>query len=540
MRKRNSSRSRVAVAVIASSMLLAGCGSTGGSENNKDNGNQSMSKAEIYKAGLVGNQKDGGTPKDGGTLTIADYSEARSLDPTKTIPNGAAGGNALAAVYDVLMRYDQKSGKFEPRMAESLESSDKKTWTLKLRKGVTFSDGTPLTAASVAGSIGYYMKNRGFNTLLLATNIAGMKPVDATTLEITLNRPWATFPNMLSNGPGMVLAPAAYANPAKFNPIGAGPYILEDYKAGEEMVLKARPDYWKGKPHLDKLRFIWLSSDDARLAAVTDGSADVANIRAPQTVEKARKDGLPGFVTPNGLGTMFQINNREGRPGADIRVRQAINYAIDPEVYFERVSGGAGQPSRNIYSASAPYFEKVKTADADQAKAKELLKAAMADGYNGEINFLGQADPASQTAASTVQAMLEAVGFKVKKEALRSIAEQTSRIYVDHNFDMVVAAMSIPDEDPFSRLSSGLMSQSPQNAPGYVNPEMDKLISALQEADSLDKQKVLLKQINELWQETIPAIAMASGAFFSPWSEKVHGIQSNSENLMLFSDAWKS
>ena len=540
--KRTATRAPLATALLVSALLVAGCASSGGNDGDtKDQGGDasSMSKDEIYKAGFVNVDDAPGEPKQGGTLTLADYSEARSLDPTKTIPNGAAGGNALAAVYDVLMRYDQASNSFEPQLAESLTTEDNTTWTLTLPADVTFSDGTPLDAEAVVGSLGYYMANAGYNTLLLATNIKDMKATDATTVVFTLNQPWITFPNMLASGPGMIVAPAAYAaGPDAFEPIGAGPFVLGSYKPAEELVLTANPDYWGGKPALDELRFVWLGSDDARLESLTDGTVDAANLRAPQTLEKAREAGFAGIVSPSGLATMFWLNNREGSAASDVRVRQAINYAIDPEVYAERVSGGAGLPGRNIYSPSAPYFTDVETSGYDPEKAETLLAEAKADGYDGTLTYIGQSDQASQTGAVTIQAMLEAAGFTVKTDLLRNIADQTQRIYVTHDYDIAVSAMSIPDEDPYSRLATNLNSQSPQNPSGYANPEMDDLIAQLQGAESEDAT-ALLTQINDLWQETVPGVAMGAGAFFQPWNDNVHGVSATSETLMLFGDAWK-
>lgn len=538
MRNRITTRSRVAIALLASTLLVTGCASSDG-DDDAEGGDSSLSKEEIYTAGVVGVDGDPGEPVDGGTLTVADYSEARSLDPTQTIPNGAAGGNALSAVYDVLMRYNVETDAFEPWLAESLATEDNTTWTLTLRDGVTFSDGTPLDAVAVVSSLGYYMQNAGYNTLLLATNIKDMKPEGDNKVVFTLNQPWITFPNMLASGPGMVMAPAAYANgPEKFEAIGAGPFVLESYKPAEELVLSAREDYWNGTPHLEKLRFVWLGSDEDRLNSLTGGSVDVANIRAPQTVEKAREEGVAGLMSPNGLGSMFWLNNREGRAASDVRVRQAINLAIDPEVYAERVSGGAGLPGRNIYSPSAPYYTDVETIDFDQERAKDLLEEAKADGYDGKLTYIGQSDQASQTGAVTIEAMLEAVGFEVELDLLRNIADQTQRIYVTHDYDLAVSAMSIPDEDAYSRLATNLNSQSPQNPSGYANPEMDDLIAQLQSAEG-DAATELLTQINELWQETVPGVAMAAGAFFIPWNDDVHGLTGTSEMLLLFGEAWK-
>lgn len=537
MRNRTTTRSRVAVALLSSALVVTGCASSG--EGDQDDDASSMSKEEIYTPGIVGVEGDPGEPVEGGTLTVADYSEARSLDPTTTIPNGATGGNALAAVYDTLMRYDRESDTFVPQLAESLESEDGRTWTLTLREGVTFSDGTPLDSAAVLGSIGYYMENFGFNTLLLASSIQDMKPVDDRTVEFTLNQPWPGFPQVLASGAGMIVAPAAIKNGKEgFEPIGAGPFTLASYKPAEELVLDRRDDYWGGTPHLEQLRFVWLGSDDAKMDALDSGSVDVANIRAAKAVEDARKDGWAGVMSPSGMGSMLWINNREDQPGADPRVREAINLAIDPEQYLERSAGGAGIPSRSIYSAAMPYYEDIETIEQDPERATELVEEAKADGVDTTLTYIGQSDQASQNAAVAVEAQLEAVGFDVELELLNDITEQTNRIYVTHDFDLAVASLSL-GPNPFANLFTGLSSQSPQNPSGYASEEMDTLLGQLQAASD-DERSDILTAINEQWQADYPGVALAAGAFFLPWQDEVHGIVPSHDDIMLFAEAWKA
>lgn len=535
MRRRITPRSPLAAALAVSVLTLTACASQAGGEDQPS----AMTKAEIYAPGLVGKDAEQtGPPADGGTLTVADYGEARSLDPTKTIPNGAVGGNALAAVYDVLMRYDPDSGEFAPWLARSLTSADNQTWTLRLREGVTFSDGTPLDAKAVVGSIGYYMKNNGSNTLLLAKNLSAMRPQGADTVVFELTRQWREFPSMLAGGPGMILAPAAYADPEDFKPVGAGPFVFSDYKPSEELVLRANESYWKGAPHLDGLRFVWLGTVPAR-DALASKSVDVAAIRDPQELERARHEGWGGQMSPYGLSSMLWINNRPGSPGEDLRVRQAINYAIDDDAFMQRVFGGAGMPTRNLFAESSRYYEDIDTADYDLDKAKDLLAQAKADGYDGKISYLGQSDSAGKTAAVTIEAMLETAGFEVEFELARSITDQVQRIYVDQDYELASSSLSLSDDAPFTRLYPTLMSDSPTNQSGYANPEMDRLITELQAAPP-SQAKRILTDINRLWQETVPSVAIAAGAFFNPWQDNVHGIVPTSETILLFGDAWKS
>lgn len=539
MRERTSTRTRVVAVAVASAVLMTGCASSSGSDEGGGDADASrMDQDEIYVDGIVGDQEEV-EPVDGGTLTIADYAEARTLDPTSTIPNGATGGNALAAIYDTLMRYDQESDSFEPHLAESLESDDDTTWTLTLREGVTFSDGTPLDARAVVGSLGYYMENFGFHTLVLASSIEDMRPVDERTVEFTLNRPFPTFPSLLAGGPGMVLAPAAIkGGKDNFEPIGAGPFTFEDYQPSEELVLARNEDYWDGAPHLEQLRFVWLGADDAKLEALEGGSVDVANIRFAGTVEEARRDGWAGAMAPKGLGSQLWINNREDRAGSDPRLREAMVLAIDPEQYLERAAEGAGIATRSIYHPSMPYYEDIETPEQDPERAQQLVEEAKADGANTSLTYIGQSDQASQNAAVTLEAQLEAVGFDVELELLNDVTEQTRRIYQTFDYDLAVSSMSL-GRHPFSNLYTGLMSESPQNPSGYGAQEMDQLIMELQGAEG-DEVADVLTRINEQWQEDLPGVALAAGAFFRPWQDEVHGVQTSFDDLLLFDEAFKA
>lgn len=528
------------VAVLAGALLVSGCASPddGGAKGGEaDSGSAARAN---YDFGLVGKQDDTGKPVRGGTLTIAASAEARSLDPTKTIAHGASGGDALAAVYDVLVRYDEESATYEPWLAKSLTSSgDHKTWTLKLRDDVTFSDGTPLDAKAVAGSIGHYMKNRGSDAALLVPNLADMEVEDSSTVVFRLRNSWSTFPSMLAQGAGMIVAPAAIAGD-KFKPVGAGPFELGKYSPQEELVLRARKDYWHGAPYLDRVRFIWPQSDGAKLDAMESRSADVAYLRDPKVVDEAVKTDLPGYLVQNSLGNLLLINNREGRPGADIRVRRAIAHAMDAEANYQRAFGGAGLPGKEIFQKGSRWHTGVPPLPVDVAKAKKLLAAAKKDGYNGELTYLDGTDPTSRAEALATKAMLEQVGFTVKFDQQRSIADQIQKTYIEHDFDVSKNATSVSEADPYQRLNNFLNGKSALNATGYGDPKMDKWLGELQESGTDAERKAALTEIEKLWHRTVPSVNLGSSATFLPWQENVHGIVPTAEHLMLLGGAWKA
>lgn len=542
MRKTVSKRARYTGLLLVGALALAGCAdSSATKDRGGDSGAGALGDAEIYSQGWVGEQSDA-DPQQGGTLTVADYAETRSLNPTESYANGAAAGNTLAAVYDVLVRYDFDSEAWVPQLAESLESNDDQTvWTLTLREGLAFSDGTPLDADAVMGSIGYYMENYGYQSLTLLANQTTMKKVDDRTVEFTVAAPWATFPAMLAGGPGMIMAPAAYDNPKDFEAIGAGPYELETYSPAEELVLKARKDYWDGAPNLDKLRFVWLGADDAKLESMDAGEIDAAYVRNPVAVEKARRDGYSGYMYVVGAGAQFTINAREGRPGEDVRVRQAIAHAFDNEAYLERASNGAGIPSKSIFAESSPWSTGVEPPAFDQEKARALLEEAKADGYDGKLSFVASADPTAQQAAVQLEAQLEAVGFDVTVEGIDNIADLTRRVYVDHDFDLAQGATSIGNEDPYGAMSEWLFSQSPTNGAGYASEQMDGLLRELQAvADDPEAGMEAMRAIEEKFHEDVPAVVVNPAGNFYVMQDGVNGIVPTTQSIVLFHDAWKS
>lgn len=527
-------RRQLAVALLAGALVASACTSQSSGPEADSEGTEASNQV-----GIIGVKGDPGDPVAGGTLSIAALAEARSLDPTKTISTGASGGIALAAVYDVLMRYNPAEQSYEPWLAKSLTSSEgNKTWTLTLRDGVKFSDGSTLDARAVVGSIQYYLENRGYGASLLAPSLESMQAKGNSTVVFQLKRPWSGFPSMLAQGPGMIVAPAAIDSD-EFEPIGAGPFALTRYAPGEELILAKRAEYWRGAPHLDRLRFVWYQAPDAKLEALKSGAVDLAFLLSPKVIDAAKAAGFGGFITTVSLGSIVWINNREGMPGADPRVRKAVAYALNPQAYYDRVYDGAGMPGKDLFQAfSRWHAPDAKPFPVDLEKAKQLLSAAKADGYDGKISYLEASDPASRAGAVMIKAMLEKVGFTVTLDFVRSITAQTRRTYVDHDFDLVASGTSIRESNPYQGLFGGLHSESSVNASGYTSPEMDKLLSQLQVAATVEEKRAVIADIERLWWDTVPGVPTAASARFLPWQENVHGVVPTASTMLLFGDAW--
>ncbi len=528
--------SRLAVGLASAALLVSACASSSDSDSPDK---KPPPKADTgLVTGLV-NVDDSGTPVKGGTLTIAEYSEARSMSPMVSYSNGAAGGSALLAIYDSLMSYDWESQTFVPRMAESLETSDNITWTLKLRDGVKFSDGTPLNADAVIDSIDVYTKAYGYGSVQWLSNVEGMTKVDDSTVEFKTRFPWATFPNMLAHGPGLVMAPAAYKNPKNFKPIGAGPFTFASYAPAENLVLKANNQYWNGRPNLDQLKFVWPGGDEAKYENLQNGDVDGAFLRDDVQVSKLLKDGAPGMHWVLGGGANLWINHREGHAGSMKEVREALQLAWDPVKYIQRLGEDDSLATKSLWPESSPWYTGTEGVPQDVEKAKEKLTEAKAKGFDGNIDLIHFADPSSQKGAVGLQAQLEAAGFKVTLHPMKSVADQMQVLYQTHDFDLAFSALSMSDEDPYLRLAGVTSPTSPTNTAGYDNPEMSKLVTELAAAKGPEDGKVTMKKIEELWQSDAPALNTSTGISFGTWTKNVHGIVPTTETMLFYDKAWK-
>lgn len=542
MKQHTKLSARLVAGLAVTALLATGCGSS--SDNEADKKPTEANQNASLVSGLV-KPDTGGTPVKGGTLVVGEYSEARSMDPTKTYTSGSVGGSVLGSVYDTLVRYDWTKHTWEPQLAEALTTKDNGvTWTLKLREGVKFSDGTDLNADAVLGSIGYYLKGYGYNFATWMANVKEMKKVDNTTVSFTMNLPWNTFPAMLGHGPGMILAPAAYkdaaTDPTKFQAIGAGPFLFKEYKPTESLTVVANDKYFNGRPNLDAIKFTWPGADSTKNDALDAGDLDTAFIREPIETNKAKAAGRGGMIYVTGAGGTYMINQAKGRPGTDLRIRQAINLALDPEAYYKAIGNTAAVANKNIMPKNSPWYEDVTIAKTDLVAAKKLVDEAKADGWNGVIKYAHLADPFSQKAAVTIQATLQAAGFKVQLEPQKTIADQTKKVFIDKDFDLAIGAFSVGEEAPYVGLAAPLMSTSPSNPTGYGSPEMDAALGELAAATGPTDGAPAMTKVQTIFQKDLPSINLSDGSFMYATTDAVHGLKPSTQLIMLYDTVWMS
>lgn len=347
------------------------------------------------------------------SVTIVLDTEPDQMDPCQTAKSQVGKVNRQNIV-ETLTEIDPADGSISPRLATSWIQVDDVTWRFDLRDDVTFHDGSPFNAESVAFSLERTMVEElacetaikyftGFN---IEANV-----VDEFTIDFVTSVPMPIVPTLFST-----LAIMSMATPMDVitrDPIGTGPFVLAEWQPGQRVVLEAFDGYWGDAPAVTSATYIWRTDSAVRAAMVATGEADIAPTIAVQDATDASMD----FSYVNGETTSFRIDALVA-PLDDIRVRRALNHAIDREAMMGTVLSEdviiANQlvvPGTNGHNPDLTPF------DYNPDLARQLLEEARADGVavDTEIVLIGRYNiyPGSEEVIQAMLAMYQDVGFNV-------------------------------------------------------------------------------------------------------------------------------
>ena len=460
-----------------------------------------------------------GPPQKGGSLAIALNAEPATLDwsSTTAVVTRAVAWN----VFEQLFAYD-KDYKVRPLLATGYKvSADKLTYTITLRDGVKFHDGSTMAPADVIASIKRWGEISGTGGKV-AGYIAGMTAKGSNAVVIKLKQPFAPLIACLAEvRQAAVMMPAKIANAAGKNKlstaqlIGTGPYKFVNWSPGQSITLERFADYssrsedWGGltgakHAYLDKLEYDMVKDSQVRMNGVQTGQYQFA-VNVPQDLYDQVKsiDTVQPFIVKPYAWQAF-VFNKAAAPFNDVRLRQAVQYASNLE---ELASAGVG--NKAFYKIDPSIFfpesslHSVKGTEAynvhDVAKAKQLMSAAH---YNGKpIRILTTKDyPEFYNGAVALASQLEAVGFKVEIQVYDWATVLQRR--EDKTAYEIFTTTNSPSFDPTS--TDWMV---PQASPGfYTSPKMDALLKQWSAAtDEATKQK-LLADFNQTVYSEVPLI----------------------------------
>ncbi len=351
------------------------------------------------------------------------------FDPAET--TGITSFLFLYALHDALVK-SMPGNPQSPSLAESCSESDNGlTYDFKLRPGVTFHNGDPLTAADVKFS---FQRYRGTSAALYREKVKEVEIVDPLRIRFHLKEPWPdflTFYGTPSTSAGWIV-PQKYVEQVgddgfKKHPIGAGPYKFVSQKPGIEVVLEAYEGYWRQVPHVQRLTMRSIPDDSTRLAMLKTGEADIAYAMMGSMAEEVKRDRKLKLAYSYGQGIFFVFFNEQWDPKSpwhDLRVRQALNYAIDRQALSDQQTLGASPPTGNIVPQAFEFALPLEPYPYQPEKAKRLLtEAGYPNGFDaGEIT----SGPPYHTLAEGVATYLQAVGIRVKVRPMERAAHLTA------------------------------------------------------------------------------------------------------------------
>ncbi|KIA65047.1 ABC transporter substrate-binding protein [Nocardia vulneris] len=395
---------------------------------------------------------DAGPPQPGGTLRYG-----LSQAPTCSDPAQAGTNQTLYVtrqIVDSLTDQDPKTGELKPWLAQSWEvSPDAKVFTFRLTDGVTFSDGTPLTADSVKQTFDSVLRLGSAKAPLAGsylTNYVGTTAVDKLTARIEFSKPNAQFLQASSTTQLGILAAATTAKPAEQrclgDNIGSGPFTYANYRQDASATLAKRIGYqWgsavfahRGEAYLDKIEFTVVPESGVRTGSLASGQLDAISDALPQDAPQLEATGGRILSTANpGVPFGFQTNVTRG-PLRDPAVRQALLPAIDRQQLVDTVLGPQFKPATSVLASSTPGYRDFSARLAyDPTKAKSILDQAgwvpggdgirVKDGVRLSFSVLfSQVFAGNQAIIELVQQQLRQIGVELKLD-LVSIAETTAR-----------------------------------------------------------------------------------------------------------------
>ena len=428
---------------------------------------------------------DPGDPVYGGSITVGLEAETNSWLPGSA--NFANPGiNVALAIYDPMMRRDE-NGEHQPYLAQSLESNDDLTeWTLTLRDGVQFHDGTPLDADAVKTVFDDYIKADGSNLAGQVEDVESLEVVDDLTVVYRLSQPNAAFGDVLAGAVGWVFSPTAAeaaGEDAGSRPVGTGPFVFGEWQRDNRLVLTKNENYWQeGLPYLDQIIFRPIPDEDTRIQSLASGDIDV--------IQSLRQSAIRQIRDISGVTSFEHIGNNSGSaifntgrpPFDDVRVRQAIAYALNQDDLIE-VLGGTGltPPHTQYFSPDSPWFSEAAAAawpTNDPDEAARLLDEYTSDPNRSDGKAAGDPvtfqfdcppDPSLIELSQVYQAQWGAVGIQVNLNQVEQATHVSQAIAGD--FDAKCWRVGSQD-DPYRVFSDAFGEGSPLNFTRFTHPDI--------------------------------------------------------------------
>jgi peptide/nickel transport system substrate-binding protein len=432
-------------------------------------------------------------PRDGGTLDIA-----VPAVPASWAPAGPAWSSAelqaARAVYDRLLTRDVDDVPVPELASAVTANADFTVWTIALRPGVTFHDGTPLDAAAVAANLD--AQRVGLDAAALLTPISSVAVAGPATVVVTMATPWSTFPQVLTTQVGYIASPSVVAGTSP-TPVGTGPFTYGGVGADGSLTLARNATYWKpGLPHLDAVRFVAIPDAAGRVDAVIAGTVGLVAVDEPRQLSRLDDlgDSSGVVVVDDRNGERPKVNlafNTGRQPFDHITARRAVGLATDRDEILSKVFDGQGTIARGMLSDASPWFSDhappARDVDRARKQAEEYTKET---GEPLTFKLMVPSDPTLAHVASLWRVQLAQAGIDLQLEPVDEPTLVASTLLGQYQ-----AALSVgfadPHPDLYEPLFRGIPAEQPAVNPNitrYVNPVVTKAFADARLTDDVTRQ----------------------------------------------------
>lgn len=434
-------------------------------------------------------------------IVVAQSSDTRTLDPS--IDTSPISLNLFQNIYDQLTQI-AADGSVQPRLAtEWTSNADSTEWTFTLRDGVTFHDGSPLTAEDVVWTYQKIMADETSPVRAYLKAVASVEQVGDNKVQFKLNAPFSPWPRQVTLV--SILPSDAYqaAGAEGFNtkPIGSGPFSFVSWVKDDAVTLQANDAYFGGKPAIDRLIFRPVPSESARVAGLLSGELDVVPLLPPALVERLSGANGVKVETVASNRVLYIGFDTNTAPYDDVNLRLAIDHAIDRTAISDKLLRGLGKPMGQLVApVTFGYDDAIAPTPFDQAKAREYLAKS---NYKGEeLTFLypNNRYAFGSEVAQAIGGYLSQVGINVKLEGMEYAAyfpmwlkKQLNSIHM-FGFGPSIMDAELPLGSLYASGSRGYWSDA----------RVDDLIARQRAEADPAKRQALISEVWKLNTENVP------------------------------------
>lgn len=416
--------------------------------------------------------------------------------------NPAAGFSAIRHITEPLVFFNA-TGEFVPVLAESWEKVEPLRWRFTLRQGVTFHDGTPFDADAVVASIADAVNPDFTVWFRYATGsvLETAEKVDDYTVDIITKIDTNQLPNVLTLVD--MVSPNHNGPEQNESPVGTGPFTFGEFVPKSNLTLNRNDDYWGEKPAMKSVTFRIIPEDSTRLQALLTGEVQVINRLSPEMIGQIDGDAAAQVVS-SATTRHIMVALRHDQPvTGDVRIRQAMNYAVDKQLIADTILTGIASPAGTMLAETLPGSVDLGPYPYDPARAEALLAEA---GYAGEpitIAVGAGRYPNDEQVGQAVLAQLEAVGFNIDYQAV-DFATMTAEVNLrkESSYDGWLQGWGATLLDSVGMLNAFYGGESASLPLFYENAEYTEVITAaLATQDAAEFDRLIEEAQRIVWED---------------------------------------